>query len=238
MTAAGVAAAVFFDAGNTLLTPYPSVSAVVRQILAEAGHIHDLDAIDELMPLVDEFYKDRYRADDTFWTSEEETSQVWVGMYSLLCRKLGIHEQAETIALRVYDEFGHSSRWRLFDDVVPCLTRLRAAGSKIAVISNWDRRLETILGGLGLTDLLDATLSSAAVGLHKPDPRIFEEACRRLAVKPEECVHVGDHYYADYLGASAVGMKAVLIERVAGACPAPEATTISTLDDLEVALTR
>ena len=51
-------------------------------------------------------------------------------------------------------------------------------------------------------------------------------------------VHVGDHYYADYVGASAVGMKAVLIERIAGTCPAPKATTISTLDDLETALAR
>jgi putative hydrolase of the HAD superfamily len=231
-------AAFFFDAGNTLLTPHPSVSAVVRQILAEAGHIHDLDAIDALMPLVDEFYEDRYRADDTFWTDEEQTSQVWIGMYSLLCRKLGIHEQAETIALRVYDEFGRPDRWRAFDDVVPCLTRLRAAGAKTAVISNWDRRLEAILAGLNLGDLLDATVSSAAVGLHKPDPRIFEEACRRLGVEPEDCVHVGDHYYADYLGASAVGMKAVLIQRVADACTAPKATTIATLDDLEAALAR
>ena len=82
--------AVFFDVGNTLVRPHPSVSEVVRQVLAEEGHIHDLSAIDELMPLVDEYYEDRYRDDDTFWTDEDRTSQVWVGMYSLLCRRLGI----------------------------------------------------------------------------------------------------------------------------------------------------
>ena len=72
--------AVFFDVGNTLLYPHPSVAEVCRQILAEAGHIRDIDRIEPLMPLVDAYYEDRYREDDTFWTNEDETSGVWVGM--------------------------------------------------------------------------------------------------------------------------------------------------------------
>ena len=34
-----------------------------------------LSAIDELMPLVDEYYEDRYCSDDTFWTDEGRTAQ-------------------------------------------------------------------------------------------------------------------------------------------------------------------
>jgi putative hydrolase of the HAD superfamily len=228
--------AVLFDVGNTLLRPWPSVSTVVREILADAGHTHDLSAIDELMPLVDDFYEDRYRADDTFWTSEEETSQVWIGMYSLLCRELGIDEDAETLARRVYDVFGEPERWRLYDDVVPCLTRLRGAGLRTGVVSNWDRRLEGILSGLGLDPLLDTVVSSAEVGLHKPDPRIFEVAAQRLDVRPSRCAHVGDHYYADYVGASASGMRAVLIDRHGMGCAAPTVVPITTLDQFEDAI--
>ena len=98
--------AVFFDVGNTLLYAHPSVPEVVRQVLAEEGHIRDLSVIDEYMPMLDEYYEDRYREDDTFWRSDDETLGVWVGMYSLLCRKLGIDADAEHIARRVYDEFG------------------------------------------------------------------------------------------------------------------------------------
>jgi putative hydrolase of the HAD superfamily len=228
--------AVFFDVGNTLLRPWPSVPVVVREILAEAGHTHDLTAIDELMPLVDAFYEDRYRADDTFWTSEEETSEVWIGMYSLLCRRLGIDEDAETLARRVYDVFGEPERWRLYEDVRPCLTRLREAGVRTGVVSNWDGRLGNLLSGLGLDELLDTVVSSAEVGLHKPDPRIFEEAARRIKASPSRCVHVGDHYYADYVGASASGMRAVLIDRHGVGCAAPTATPIRSLDELESAL--
>ena len=224
--------AVFFDVGNTLLFPYPSVSHVVREVLAEEGHIHDLTAIDAHMPLVDAYYEDRYRTDDTFWTDACATSEVWIGMYSLLCRKLGIDDGAERLAQRVYDEFGDPRRWRAYDDVEPVFERLRARGLGIGIISNWDNRLEGLLGGLGLGRFIDSVVSSASVGLHKPDPRIFELACERLGVSPQDAAHVGDHHYADIVGAEAVGMTPVLIDRWDGT---DEGTGlfVRTLDDLE-----
>ncbi len=220
--------AVFFDVGNTLLYPFPSVSEVCRQVLVGAGHSAELGAIDALMPIVDAYYEDRYREDDTFWTDDDETSGVWVGMYSLLCRRLGIEEDAEKLARRVYDEFGDPGRWRAYDDVVPTLRRLKAAGLSTGIISNWDGRLSGLLEGMGLSQDLDAVVSSAEVKLHKPDPRIFELACRRVGVAPEHAIHVGDHHYADIVGATAAGMTAVLIDRHGGA---PDGG-ITTLDQL------
>jgi putative hydrolase of the HAD superfamily len=226
-----MARAVFFDVGNTLLYPHPGVPEVCRQILAEAGHIRDIELIEPLMPLVDAYYEDRYREDDTFWTSEDETSGVWVGMYSLLCRKLDIHEDAEELARKVYDRFGDPGHWRAYDDVRPAFERIRERGMAIGIISNWDRRLEGVLRGLELGGMIDTVVSSAVVGLRKPDPRIFELACERLGVEPAEAVHVGDHHYADILGATSVGMTAVLIDRH-GTAHDDEAA-IRTLDELE-----
>lgn len=227
--------AVFFDVGNTLLYPYPSVAEVCRQVLAEAGHIHDLERIDALMPLVDAYYEDRYRDDDTFWTNEDETSQVWVGMYSLLCRRLDIHEDAEVLARRVYDTFGNPARWRAYEDVLPAMARLSERGLRLGIISNWDSRLGGLLTGLGFDDYIHAVISSAEVGLHKPDPRIFELACERLGVSPEDAAHVGDHHYADVLGATAVGMTAVLIDRLGIAC-GDRPPDLADLDTLEAVL--
>lgn len=224
--------AIFFDVGNTLLYPYPSVPEVVRQVLAEEGHIRDLRIIDEFMPLVDEYYEDRYREDDTFWRSEEETAEVWVGMYSLLCRKLEIDADAEHIARRVYHEFGDPARWRAYDDVCPALTRLQSRGVRLGLISNWDDRLVGLVEGLGLAASLDAIISSADVGLHKPDPRIFELACERVGVSPRAAAHVGDHHYADIVGAQAVGMTAVLIDRQGHGHPEHD-RTVNSLDELE-----
>jgi putative hydrolase of the HAD superfamily len=207
----------------------------VRQVLAEEGHVHDLTAIDEVMPLVDEYYEDRYRSDDTFWTDEDRTSDVWVGMYSLLCRKLGIENGAESIAARVYQEFGDPSRWEAYSDVLPAFRRLRKRGMRLGLISNWDNRLSGLISGLGLGAELDTIVSSAEVGLHKPDPRIFELACARLGVDARQAAHVGDHHYADIVGAQAIGMRPVLIDRHA-ASRAWSPGFIVTLDDLERAL--
>lgn len=228
----GSVQAVFFDVGNTLIHPHPSVAEVCRQVLSEAGHLRDVSAIDALMPLVEAYYEDRYRADDTFWTDEEETSGVWVGMYSLLCRRLGIEQDAEALARRVYEEFGSPERWRAYDDVAPAFRRMRARGLKIGIVSNWDARLSTLLGGLGLTPLLDTVVSSAEVGLHKPDPRIFELACARVGVEPAGAVHVGDHYYADIIGAEVAGLRGLLIDRKGWGCAAGVAS-VATLDGLD-----
>ena len=228
--------AVFFDVGNTLLKPHPSVSEVCRQVLAEAGHVHDLSAIDRLMPLVDAYYEDRYREDDTFWTSEEQTSSVWVGMYSVMCRELGIHADAAELARRVYQEFGDASRWRLYDDVLPAFERLRNRGIRLGIISNWDSRLRRVLQGLGVGEYVDTIVSSADVKLRKPDPRIFELACSRLDVQADAAAHVGDHHYSDVVGATAAGLRAVLVDRSGSTATRAESGAIADFERLEEAL--
>lgn len=229
--------AVFFDVGNTLLYAYPSVGHVCEEVLRTSGRIHDLSEIDAVLPLVDDYYEDRYRTDDTFWTDDERAASVWTGMYELMCHRLGIAAgEASTLARAVYDAFGEAERWRAWDDVAPAFERLRASGVKVGIISNWDSRLEGIMAGLGLRDLVDTIVSSAVVGLHKPDPRIFELACARLGAEPGKCAHVGDHFYADIVGARAVGMTPVLIDRHGGALTTSDVACLTTLDELESVL--
>lgn len=222
--------AVFFDVGNTLLQPYPSVARVCQEVLRNAGHERALSDIERHMPLVDQYYEDAYRADDTFWTDEERTALIWIGMYSLLFRKLGIEDEAERLAAWVYSEFGDASRWEPYQDVIPAFERLLGRGLRLGVISNWDQRLEGILSGLGLSDMLEVVVSSACVGLRKPDPRIFGHACDALGVRPGEAVHVGDHHYADVFGASSAGMTPVLIDRIGAQEPGVALTTLDLLE--------
>jgi putative hydrolase of the HAD superfamily len=231
--------AVFFDVGNTLIHPHPSVGVVCAEILLAAGHDRSLEEIDALLPLVDDYYEDRYRADDTFWTSDAGAADVWVGMYSLLCRRLGIDEgEAPQLARAVYDSFGSPTRWRAYADVLPAFRRLRSSGVKVGIISNWDTRLEAVLCGIGVGELVDTIVCSAVEGLHKPDPRIFELACARAGVRADRSAHVGDHMYADVVGARAAGMMPVLIDRhgLTDGASSGEVARISSLDGLEEAL--
>ena len=98
----------------------------------------------------------------------------------------------------------------------------------MGIISNWDSRLEKICFDIGLYRYLQAILSSAVIGLRKPDPVIFEEGLSRLSIQASRALHVGDHYYADILGARSAGIQGVLIDRFGG----EEKADVPTIHDL------
>lgn len=65
-------------------------------------------------------------------------------------------------------------------------------GIKLAVVSNFDTRLRSILEELGLVDLFDCVVISAEVGAEKPNPVIFEKACSMLGVTAAQSLVLGD----------------------------------------------
>jgi putative hydrolase of the HAD superfamily len=84
--------------------------------------------------------------------------------------------------------------------------RLRAAGLRLALVSNWDVALREHVERLGLAELLDTIVTSAEAGAPKPDPAVFELALARLGVEPQRATHVGDAL-ADAEGARAAGLQ-------------------------------
>jgi putative hydrolase of the HAD superfamily len=92
------------------------------------------------------------------------------------------------------------------------LADLKAAGFKLAVVSNAGGDVADLLARLGLAAPLDAILDSGIVGIEKPDPRIFHLAAAELGVNAADCLHVGDLYSVDVLGARAAGVEPVLLD--------------------------
>ena len=106
-----------------------------------------------------------------------------------------------------------SIRFRAYPDVAPALRSLRAGGLRLVVASNWDCSLPQVLEDAGLRPLLDGVVSSASVGADKPAPALFEAALRVAGCPAEHAVHVGDSLEKDVAGATAAGIRAVLIDR-------------------------
>lgn len=65
---------------------------------------------------------------------------------------------------------------------------------------------------LGLDRFFEVTLLSSRFGYKKPDTRLFREAMRRVGVKPEESVYIGDNPPKDMVGSKSVGMKFILFQ--------------------------
>jgi putative hydrolase of the HAD superfamily len=104
-------------------------------------------------------------------------------------------------------------RFSAFEDAGPALERVRAKGLTVVVVSNWDCSLPEVLERVGLAQLVDHVVSSAAVGAAKPDPAIFDCALRTAHCAPGEALHVGDSADNDLKGAAAAGVRAVLLDR-------------------------
>ena len=111
-------------------------------------------------------------------------------------------------------------RFRPYPEVPDVLRRLRAGGARLAVVSNWDVSLHDVLVRIGLSQLVETVLTSAELGVAKPDPAIFRAALERLSAAPEDALHVGDSLEADVHGARAAGVEPVLVARDGGPVPA------------------
>jgi putative hydrolase of the HAD superfamily len=110
-----------------------------------------------------------------------------------------------------------------YPDALPALRELRAAGLRLAIVSNWDCSLPDWLRAPGLLDAVDAVVSSAEVGRAKPDRAVFLHALERLGTAPAGALHVGDSLANDYEGARAAGIRALLLVRDGPAPPGVEA---------------
>ena len=131
--------------------------------------------------------------------------------------------------------YARPAAWRVYPEVPAVLEALRASGLRLAVVSNFDARLEGLLAGLGLSPFLDYVLHSSRAGCAKPDAAIFHAAVAALGVPPGHALHAGDSIVMDVEGARAAGLRAVLVDRAGHRPPLPpDVPAIRSLDELPV----
>jgi putative hydrolase of the HAD superfamily len=128
----------------------------------------------------------------------------------------------------LYAHYGDAAAWRVFDEVPDTLHALRTHGLKLAVVSNFDRRLDGLVAALGLAPLVDAVVPSTRAGAAKPAPEIFHTALRALGVPAAAALHAGDSVTADVAGGLGAGLRAVLVDRHVARPPVPAGTIVVT----------
>ena len=97
------------------------------------------------------------------------------------------------------------------DNVVEFCRSVRSRGLTTGLLTNNAKEFEEFWRPMiPLDELFDDVVDSSAVGLRKPDSRIYELALSRLGLEPAEAVFVDDAP-GNVIGAQKVGMRAVLI---------------------------
>ena len=101
-----------------------------------------------------------------------------------------------------------------FEDTIETLKELRKKGMKICLISNTDQfSVNQVIDKYDLKELFDEIVLSCDVGMLKSDPKMFKTALKRLGVKEEEVIMVGDSIESDVKGAKNAGIRPFLLDR-------------------------
>ncbi len=201
--------AVLFDAGFTLVLPR---APVVETYVAHARHL-GLSGADEAIR--DSFAAawrgahSRHQEDDLRSSDARERAAWWRLTRAVAAPVPGLLDIHEAWLDALIHHFNGSNAWVVAPHAVTVLDRLRAAGLRVGVVSNWHSALHRIIAALELSSHLDFVLTSSDVGWRKPHPAIFETALRTAGSAAAETIHVGDSHGEDALGARRAGMRAL-----------------------------
>jgi len=177
--------AVIFDLWDTLaLWPSEAFEQVKRAL---GRHIDDVDHV---------------------WATTYRDRQI--GSMESYFRGLGLDDDAVAECMRIRSTFTRETLVPR-DGAIETLDELQRRGFKRGVISVCSSDVEEVWDETELAPHVDDVVLSCTVGLSKPDPRIYELACERLEVTPDECVFVGDGANDELAGAQRVGMRAVCV---------------------------
>lgn len=195
-----------FDLGLTLIKT-ASFPEIYRRILARFGVTASLDDIARAQNATENEF-------DIATYDESRRKEFWIDYNASLLEKLGIEERRLFLAAQIDELWWECSHVQVYPDVEPTLSRLRAKGLKLGLVSNgFKRDLDYILGELGLEKWFDMVVCIDSCNCAKPDKEIFLYALDKLGVKPSEALFVGDSVVHDYEGALNVGVKPMLIDR-------------------------
>jgi len=207
--------AIFFDWFNTLARFDPPREELHSQILREFGIEVSPQKILPGVFAADSYWFEenaRFRVRER---SPEKRKEVNIRYQEIVLAEAGVNASRELllkIANRVRELFAGIT-FVLFDDVLVVLPELKKRELILGLLTNLARDMQPISHKLGLEPYIDFVVTSEEVGVDKPNPPIFLAALERAGVNASEAIHVGDHYKFDVVGARAVGITPILIDR-------------------------
>ncbi|HYG63089.1 MAG TPA: HAD-IA family hydrolase [Thermoanaerobaculia bacterium] len=213
--------AITFDVTHTLLH-CPRLGEIYSEVLGRHGiPVSPPDALRLVKTVWQELSCAADPGRDRFSSHPDGERGWWARFLERLCELLDAPPPSRFAAAELFHRFGRAESWEVYPEVPRVLAELRGQGLRLAVISNWDHRLPGLLAELGLAPSFEAVVYSSAVGVEKPDRRIFGRALELLQLAPAAVLHVGDGRLEDFEGAAAVGFAALhLVRQERGKVPA------------------
>ena len=96
---------------------------------------------------------------------------------------------------------------RIEPEILNMLNKITTLGIRLGLISNTDGSEVLDWQNSPLARFFEVAIFSHAVGIVKPDPHIYQHACKNLDVAPSDCIFIGDGNSNELRGAAQVGMS-------------------------------
>lgn len=153
--------------------------------------------------------------------AQPDLREFWDAYLHAFVAECGVPEDArDDVITHVGPEFATDGLWRrVIDGSVDALRALAATGVQLGVVSNAGgtmadrlRELEVLQVGAGMGVEVGTLIDSGAVGIEKPDPRIFHLALGALGADPSRTAYLGDMPLFDVLGARRAGLRPFLMD--------------------------
>lgn len=209
--------AIVFDLHYTILRLHPSRGIVYQKIFKNHGFNARPREIKNAFSTVWKDYGDRKISENSQkHRNEENIEKWWFDFHSKMLKKLGLKDQviAKAINKDISRQFfGNPKIHRMYDDAKKILPFLKKHKVKLVLLTNGYKSTVNVVEYFGLNKYFDHILVSCDVGISKPDPRLYRIIAKKLSVKCEEILCVGDSYATDVVGAIKSGCGAAIIDR-------------------------
>jgi putative hydrolase of the HAD superfamily len=196
--------ALLLDAGDTLL--FVDHAAFAAALAAQGVHV-EIARLERSMPVAKRAYQTAVARSQRHEDGWSVLVQAW-----LIDVGIAPERAAQLLApLRAVHDACYF--WRTPPSgLAAALTKARSAGLRLAVVSNSEGKIESMLARVGLRDAFELVVDSHIEGVSKPNPEIFRRALSRLGVSAAHAVYAGDLPEIDVEGARAAGMHGVLVD--------------------------
>ena len=217
--------AVLFDLGDTLVNTH--AAETLQKILQVLDIVKSIDSVEHaMMESIKEFEAQKH--------SNLSAREFYRELNLLHLKHLGITNQAvaEILAEEIDTRWFEFANVHAYPDVKETLQQLRKKGLKLGLITGgYEVDIEQMLPRAGLEGFFDVAVGADTTRNRKPCPEVFRYALKKLKVRADEAVFVGDSLERDYQAAKKVGMRAVMINRE-GKPVADDVKSISSLKQI------
>jgi putative hydrolase of the HAD superfamily len=219
--------AVFFDAVGTLITPETTAAGAYYNHGRRFGSRRELAEVRQAFRRAFARQEEHDAAGD-FRTDEAREVERWRNIVAEVLPDLTDHEGCFQA---LYEHFARPSAWRCDPEAGEVLQELQGRGYVVAVASNYDYRLRSLVAGLPELAPVRHLVISSEVGWKKPSRRFFEALAAVSGYDAQQILLVGDDPDNDFRGATEAGLHALLLDPE-GTSSLPRGSRLTSLGEM------